>query len=139
MINICIELLKGKETKLSCILYNFLHKSALNVGTNFEWMIWTQNILHECDFYIWVHKSTQTMKRGQLVLLHSSITLKFFNLFSCKNISILRNTAEFINIICKKVNPSGKKLYTIAMHIVHVLLNFVFACIYIISMLLRTT
>jgi hypothetical protein len=32
-------------------------------------------------------------------------TLKFLNLFSCKN--IIRNPTKFINVICKRANPPG--------------------------------
>ena len=64
MISFWIKLLKGKETKLSRILYNFfLHKSALDIGANFKWIRCIQNILQECGFnYIWLSQKVDNEK-----------------------------------------------------------------------------
>ena len=63
MLNFWIRLLKGKESKLSYILYSFLHSLTQINNYNFKWVECIQNILHECGLsYVWLTHNVDNEK-----------------------------------------------------------------------------
>lgn len=63
MLNFWIRLLKGKESKLSYILYNVLHSLTQINNYNFKWVECIQNILHECGLsYVWLTHNVENEK-----------------------------------------------------------------------------
>lgn len=55
--------MKGKESKMSYILYTFLHSLTQHNNYNSKWVECIQNILHECGLsYVWLTHNVENEK-----------------------------------------------------------------------------
>jgi hypothetical protein len=101
--NIICTLVRFNQRLAIEVIYLEIRKSVFyvkKIGDEFHYIV-TCSVLDDCKECYLPAKYTNRPN-----------TLKFFNLFSCKKISILCNLAKFINIMCKKINLRVKS-YTL--------------------------